>query len=84
MKGLAIGNSENIRKVHNSFERPAPFLIQKEKRAAKEGDDVFHFISYVLRNMACFAPFFRFYCNYYNVLPNFSAVSKNCELCTKT
>lgn len=47
MKGLAIGNSENIRKVHNSFERPAPFLIQKEKRAAKEGDDVFHFISYV-------------------------------------
>jgi len=46
MKGLAIGESEVIKQVHNSFSRPEPFVISNEKKPKKEGD-AYHFISYI-------------------------------------
>ena len=45
MKGCAIGNSDNIRQVHNSFARPEPFMVEDDKKSG-EGE-AFHFISYV-------------------------------------
>ncbi len=46
MKGLAIGESEVIKSVHNSFNRPEPFVMSNDKKSKKEGD-AYHFISYI-------------------------------------
>mmetsp|Transcript_108218 Transcript_108218/g.304950 ORF Transcript_108218/g.304950 Transcript_108218/m.304950 type:complete len:378 (+) Transcript_108218:125-1258(+) len=45
MKGLAIENSEVIRKAHNSFRHQSSFEIVQEKDA--KGDDAFHFVGYI-------------------------------------
>ena len=44
-RGLAIGESEHIRKTHNSFSKPEPFVFQSVKSGPKE--DAFHFVSYI-------------------------------------
>eukprot|EP00929_Paragymnodinium_shiwhaense_P112837 TRINITY_DN81105_c0_g1_i1.p2 TRINITY_DN81105_c0_g1~~TRINITY_DN81105_c0_g1_i1.p2 ORF type:complete len:370 (-),score=125.10 TRINITY_DN81105_c0_g1_i1:192-1301(-) len=44
MKGLAIGNSEVIRKAHNSFRHQSSFEIVQDK---DEKGDAFHFIGYI-------------------------------------
>ena len=45
MKGESISNSEKIKIEHNKFARPEPFVFTKE--VAQDGDDVFHFVSYI-------------------------------------
>lgn len=45
MKGLAISNSEPIRKAHNSFRQQSSFEIVQDKD--DKGDDAFHFVGYV-------------------------------------
>ena len=45
MKGLAVGNSEPIRKAHNSFRHQSSFEIVQDKDA--KGDDAFHFVGYI-------------------------------------
>jgi len=48
-KGLAIGNSEEIRIAHNSFARPEPIIAQdKSSRLNKNSlEDAYHFIAYI-------------------------------------
>jgi len=45
MKGLAISNSEPIRKAHNSFRSQSSFEIIRDRDAPPE--DAFHFIGYI-------------------------------------
>lgn len=42
-----MSNSEAIRKLHNSFSRPEPFIFKEDKRKKKKEADVYHFVSYV-------------------------------------
>lgn len=44
MKGLAVSNSEPIRKAHNSFRQQTSFEIVQDKN---EKGDAFHFIGYI-------------------------------------
>ena len=47
MRGEAIGNSDFIRKAHNAFARPEPFVFEEKKDDGGEAEDAFHFIGYV-------------------------------------
>ncbi|KAI9506437.1 hypothetical protein GGI25_004896 [Coemansia spiralis] len=46
MRGLALTNCDQVRRVHNSFQRVEAFLNDAQ-RPATEDDDLFHFVSYV-------------------------------------
>jgi ubiquitin carboxyl-terminal hydrolase L5 len=45
MKGLAIGNSDVIRNMHNSFRAPQPLLPDEDKDDST--GEAFHFVTYV-------------------------------------
>lgn len=45
-RGLVLSNSDEIRKIHNSFSRPEPFIFKQDKKSSKK-QDVYHFVSYV-------------------------------------
>lgn len=48
-RGLAIGQSEHIRNVHNSFAKPDKFLFVNDPndKGPKKTEDAFHFVSYM-------------------------------------
>lgn len=45
-QGLAIGNSETIRSVHNGFSRQEPFFNDGQDDGGKK-EDAFHFVAYL-------------------------------------
>jgi len=48
MRGEAISNSDLIRKAHNGFARPEPFIFEEKKsRSDESSEDAFHFIGYI-------------------------------------
>lgn len=52
LRGESIGQSEHIRKTHNSFAKPDKFLYvrdPKDKRKGKQ-EDAFHFVAYTRDN----------------------------------
>jgi len=46
-RGYAIGNSDAIRTVHNSFARVEPFFIEESKNAKGKKEDLYHFVAYL-------------------------------------
>lgn len=48
-RGEAIGQSEHIKKVHNSFAKPDGFLYVRDPKDKRKGQqkDAFHFVSYI-------------------------------------
>jgi len=47
MKGLAIGNCEQIRLAHNGFARPEPLISDGVPATGGRDEEVYHFISYL-------------------------------------
>ncbi|KNC84149.1 hypothetical protein SARC_03631 [Sphaeroforma arctica JP610] len=47
LKGEAIGHTESIRKVHNSFARPELYDMMDKSKPRYGTEDAFHFISYI-------------------------------------
>ena len=45
-RGMAIGSSDPIRLVHNSFARADPFFIEESKDKNEKGE-AFHFVAYI-------------------------------------
>ena len=45
-RGEALGNSELIREVHNSFARSSPFADETQRGPDAETEDAFHFVAY--------------------------------------
>lgn len=45
-RGLAIGESEDIRKLHNSFAKPEPLVYEGTRKAEKD-DEIYHFVAYM-------------------------------------
>lgn len=46
LRGLALGECELVRSVHNSFRRPDPFVVDG-RRTATADDECFHFVAYM-------------------------------------
>jgi hypothetical protein len=46
-RGDCIGNNDTIRKTHNSFTMPDPFVSEEKAAKDDDDDDVFHFVSFV-------------------------------------
>lgn len=49
-RGLAIGESEGIRKAHNAFARPEPVQRIQDPKAPSSKEDLFHFVAYIPHN----------------------------------
>ena len=47
LRGDAIGSSDLIRKVHNSFARPNTLLLPEQDRDSEDVEDPFHFVSFL-------------------------------------
>ena len=47
LRGDCIGNNDTIRKTHNSFTMPDPFVSEEKRARDDDDDDVFHFVSFV-------------------------------------
>ncbi|RYH08059.1 hypothetical protein EON65_41240 [archaeon] len=45
-RGMAIGSSDSIRLVHNSFARADPFFIEETKDKDEKGE-AYHFVAYI-------------------------------------
>lgn len=46
-RGFAIGDSDHIRDVHNSFARAEPFFIEESRSKKGKKEDAYHFIAYL-------------------------------------